>query len=237
MIEYRQRASSKTQLPFQQLLNHNNLRVVENPLRRVAEEHVVEYVRAFHEDNDLGSVIDVDTCIRGGRLARQEEIFLTREDDDGSITEVERTALDKEKRTTIWTDTRELKIILLICSLGSVLQGWVSGSPTSNKPRIHTQGAIVAANQVWPGALGLESLKQNGPTQTGGLPHEVWAFSATNAIVYFAAASVGAFMCDPLTEVLMGRRAAIFVAALFTFISSIGEASAQTWQTLFAWRL
>ncbi|KAL9626965.1 MAG: hypothetical protein Q9204_006906, partial [Flavoplaca sp. TL-2023a] len=157
------------------------------------------------------------------RLARQEEIFLAREDDDGSITEVERTALDKEKRTTIWTDTRELKIILLICSLGSVLQGW-------------TQGAIVAANQVWPGALGLESLKQNGPTQTGGLPHEVWAFSATNANVYFAAASVGAFMCDPLTEILMGRRAAIFVAALFTFISSIGEASAQTWQSLFAWR-
>ena len=90
---------------------------------------------------------------------------------------------------------------------------------------------------MWPGALGLESLKQSAPTQTGGLPHEVWAFSATNAIVYFSAATVGAFLCDPLTELLTGRRAAIFVAALFTFISSIGEASAQTWQSLLAWRL
>ena len=126
-MEHRQRASPETQLPFQQLLNHNNLRVIENPLRRVAEEDVIEYVRAFHKDNDLDSVVDVATCIRGGRLARQEEIFITREEDDGSITEVERAALDKEKRTSIWTDTRELKIILLICSLGSVLQGWVSG--------------------------------------------------------------------------------------------------------------
>ncbi|KAL8855921.1 MAG: hypothetical protein Q9178_007435 [Gyalolechia marmorata] len=222
-MEHRQRESPNTQLPFQQLLNHNDLGVIENPLRRVAEEHVIKSVREFHQENHLDSVVDVATCIRGARLARQEEIFTTREGDEGPITEVERAALDKEKRTSIWTDTRELKIILLTCSLGSVLQGWV-------------QGAIVAANQVWPGALGLESLKQNGPTQTGGLPHEVWAFSATNAIVYFAAATVGAFLCDPLTEVLTGRRAAIFVAAFFTFISSIGEASAQTWQSLLAWR-
>ena len=124
-MEHRQRASSETRLPFQQLLNHNDLRVIENPLRRVAEEHVVEYVRGFHEDNDLGSVIDDATCIRGGCLARQEEIFSTTAGEDGFITQVERTALEKEKRTTIWTDTRELKIILLICSLGSVLQGWV----------------------------------------------------------------------------------------------------------------
>ena len=125
-MEPQQQESSKPQLPFQQLLNHNNLRVVENPLRRVAEEHVIKYIRDFHNDNDLGSVVDVGTCIRGGLLARQEEIFLTREEDEHSITEVEKTALDKEKHTSIWTDTRELKIILLICSLGSVLQGWVS---------------------------------------------------------------------------------------------------------------
>ncbi|KAL8914324.1 MAG: hypothetical protein Q9171_001044 [Xanthocarpia ochracea] len=126
-MEHRQRVSPNTPLPFQQLLNHNNLRVIENPLRRVAEEHVINYVRDFHEDNHLDSVVDVATCIRGALLARQEEIFTTREGDDGPITEVERAALEKEKRTSIWTDTRELKIILLSCSLGSVLQGWVSG--------------------------------------------------------------------------------------------------------------
>ncbi|KAL8847002.1 MAG: hypothetical protein Q9221_007943 [Calogaya cf. arnoldii] len=200
----RERASSATKLPFQQLLNNNSLRVVENPLRRIAEEHVIKFFEDFHRDHSLGSV----------------EIFLTQEIADGTLTEVEEAAIDKEKHTTIWTETRELKIILLICSLGSTLQGW-------------TPGAIVAANQTWPGALGLTSLEQDGPTQTGG---HVWAFGATNAIVYFAASTVGAFLCDPLTEILTGRRGAIFVAALFTFVASIGQAFAHDWKALLAWR-
>lgn len=78
-------------------------------------------------------------------------------------------------------------------------------------------------------------LEQHGPTHTGG--KDIWKFSATNAIVYFAASTVGAFLCDPLTEILTGRRAAIFVAALFTFVASIGEAFADDWRALLAWRL
>ncbi len=125
----RQDRSSTTQLPFQQLLNHNDTRVIGNPLRRVAEEHVVEWIKAFHKENNLDSVVDVATLIRGALLARQEEIFRTHETADGTLTEVEKAALNKEKATTIWTETRELKIILLNCSLGSVLQGMVSEIP------------------------------------------------------------------------------------------------------------
>ena len=89
------------------------------------------------------------------------------------------------------------------------------------------QGAIVGANQTWATALGLD-LSRNG---------DLWIFSATNAIVYFAASSVGALLCDPLTEIFVGRRGAIFVAALFTFTASIGEAFTHSWQALFACRL
>ncbi|KAI4099508.1 MAG: hypothetical protein LQ339_005935 [Xanthoria mediterranea] len=215
-MEPRQDKSSKTELPFQQLLNHNDTRVIENPLRRVAEEHVVEWIKNFHGDNGLHCGIDVATLIRGARLARQEEIFRTKEIAEGTLTEVEKRALAKEKVTTIWNETRELKIILLICCLGSVLQG-----------------AIVGANTTWPRALGLD-LEQHGPRQTNG--KDIWKFSATNAIVYFAASTVGAFLCDPLTEIVTGRRAAIFVAALFTFVASIGEAFAHDWRALLAWR-
>lgn len=66
---------------------------------------------------------------------------------------------------------------------------------------------------------------------------DIWIFSGTNAIVYFAASSVGALLCDPLTELFVGRRGAIFVAALFTFTASIGEAFAPSWQALFGCRL
>lgn len=70
----------------------------------------------------------------------------------------------------------------------------------------------------------------------GALNRDIWIFSATNAIVYFAACTVGAFLCDPLTEIFVGRRGAIFVAALFTFTASIGEAFTHSWQALFACR-
>ncbi|KAL8651948.1 MAG: hypothetical protein Q9226_004475 [Calogaya cf. arnoldii] len=217
-------ASSATELPFQQLLNNKELGLIENPLRRIAEEHVIKFFKDFHQDNNLGRVVNITTLVRGARLARQEEIFLAQEIADRTLTEVEKTAIDKEKKTNIWTETRELKIILLICSLGSTLQGW-------------TQGAIVAANQIWPWDLHLKSLSQGGSTQLTGPWQEIWAFSGTNAIVYFAASTVGAFLCDPLTEILTGRRGAIFVAALFTFVASIGEAFVHDWKALLAWRL
>ena len=77
----------------------------------------------------------------------------------------------------------------------------------------------------------------NGANEPSGRIRDIWRFSATNAIVYFAASSVGALLCDPLTEIFVGRRGAIFVAAITTFAASIGEAFCHRWETLFACRL
>jgi hypothetical protein len=38
---------------------------------------------------------------------------------------------------------------------------------------------------------------------------DVWRFAATNAILYFSASTLGAFLCDPLTELVTGRRGAL----------------------------
>lgn len=77
----------------------------------------------------------------------------------------------------------------------------------------------------------------NGPDQPRGNIGDIWRFSATNAIVYFAASSVGALLCDPLTEIFVGRRGALFAAAVCTFAASIGEAFTHSWQALFACRV
>ena len=61
--------------------------------------------------------------------------------------------------------------------------------------------------------------------------------TATNAVVYFAASTVGAFLCDPLTEIFVGRRGALFAAAAMTFASSIGAAFTHSWQALLATRV
>lgn len=109
-------------LPFQQLLEHNDTAKIENPLRRIPEDQLAAYIKTFWEENDLEKVVDLTTLPRGARLARDEEAFKA----EGSLTPVEKAALQKEKHATIWTETREIKIILLTCCVGSVLHGWVS---------------------------------------------------------------------------------------------------------------
>ncbi|KAL8915015.1 MAG: hypothetical protein Q9171_000455 [Xanthocarpia ochracea] len=215
------RPSSTTQFPFTRMLENGRLAIIENPLRRIPEEELNGYIKSFHKEKGLGIGIDFNTLVRGARLARDEEAFV--QEEAGNLTEVESAALEKEKRTTIWSESREIKIILLICCVGSIVQGW-------------SQGAIVAANQTWPKALLKTLTPTSGPTQPGGSSRDMWLFSATNAIAYFAASSVGAFLCDPLTEIFVGRRGAIFVAGLFTFTASIGEAFTHSWQALFACR-
>ena len=113
-------------LPFQQLLEHNNTAFIENPWRRIPEDQLPTYIKSFFEENGLEHVIDYTTIKRGTDLARDEDAFTAAGDADGSLTSVEKAALKKEKHATIWTETRELKIILLTCCVGSILQGWVS---------------------------------------------------------------------------------------------------------------
>lgn len=125
-MEHQRRRSSTAQLPFQQLLKHNHLAIIENPLRRIPEDHLNVCIKSFHEEYNLASVVDVTTLVRGARLARDEEAFIAEETAEGSLTLFERAALGREKGTSIWTESREIKIILLTCCVGSVLQGWVS---------------------------------------------------------------------------------------------------------------
>lgn len=100
------------QLPFQQLLKNNNLGIIENPLRRIDEEDLDRYIKDFHRECHLGRVIDVKTLLCGAHLARDEEATLAR----GSICgNADQAALAKENFTTIWTESREIKIVLLTC--------------------------------------------------------------------------------------------------------------------------
>lgn len=133
-MERQPQRSTTDRLPFQQLLEHNDLAIIENPLRRIPEGHLNDYIKSFYDEADLANVIDFDTVIRAARLARDEEAFVAEEEAEQTLTQVERTALKTEKTTTIWTESREIKIILLTCFVGSVLQGWVSKFLSSSSP-------------------------------------------------------------------------------------------------------
>ena len=121
-------------VPFDLLLRDNRTGIIEDPLRRIPEDHLNACIRTFYDKAELGSVIDFDTVIRAARLARDEEAFSVEEEADRTLTEVEKKALKREKHTTFWTESREIKVILLTCFVGSVLQGWVSECQPTSSP-------------------------------------------------------------------------------------------------------
>ncbi|KAL8783576.1 MAG: hypothetical protein Q9195_009348 [Heterodermia aff. obscurata] len=168
-------SASMAPVPFQTLLENNDAGRIENPLARLDEDDLIADIQDFHADplNNLGDVVDVEVLIRGGLLAKDEEVAIA----EKHINEREKAALEKEKYTTIWRESKELRVNLLTCCVASVLQGWA-------------QGAIVGANQGWADEFGLIT-GFDGPNNVQGQLSDIWRFSATNAIVYFAASSVG----------------------------------------------
>lgn len=89
------------------------------------------------------------------------------------------------------------------------------------------------ANVKWPKAL----TPQLSVTPDNHNDHDVWVFSAVNAVTYFTAAFVGTWISDPLQELLFGRRAALFIAALAILSSTIGSGFVTTVAQLIGARL
>lgn len=91
----------------------------------------------------------------------------------------------------------------------------------------------------------MEALKKPG-TSTGALnitspEHDhknTWLLGILVGAPFLAGAPIGLLITDPLTELgIFGRRGAICVAGLFSFISVIGSASVHRWEQLLGFRI
>jgi MFS family permease len=67
--------------------------------------------------------------------------------------------------------------------------------------------------------------------------HDTWIFAAVGAVTYLSAAFVGCWLSDPLNEKFKGRRSALLVSALVTFMSAIGSAGVRNWRELLICRI
>lgn len=199
---------------FRALLRNNELGIVDNPLLHRDPSDQDNDVRATYSRHpDLKDALDVELLIRGARLARDQELFEATEHLSG----IESAALQRERTSGFWKQPKSLRVIILTCCVGAIVQGWV-------------QSSIAGANLQWPAEFGLNVNIKNPYT------HDVWLFGAVNAITYFSASAVGAWLSDPLNEYVYGRRGALFVAALFTFGFTIGSAYTESWRSLFVCR-
>lgn len=113
-------------LPFQSLLKDNDLAIIENPLRRIPEDHLKGHIDSFHTEAGLVDVVDKETLFRGARVGRDPEAFIAGEIGTATLSNIDKAAFENEKSSSLWTESREIKIIHLICFVGSIVQGMVS---------------------------------------------------------------------------------------------------------------
>jgi len=70
------------------------------------------------------------------------------------------------------------------------------------------------------------------------LNHNTWLLGVTVGVPFFAGAVLGLIITDPIARILrFGRRGAICVAGIFSFISVVGSASVQKWEHLLGFRI
>ena len=74
----------------------------------------------FYEDHRLADVVDVELLKRGALLARDQDGFMQEHQDDLSL--IEKKALLKEENPKLSEQTRELKVVLLTCCIGAIVQ-------------------------------------------------------------------------------------------------------------------
>jgi MFS family permease len=65
-----------------------------------------------------------------------------------------------------------------------------------------------------------------------------WLLGVTIGVPFFAGAILGLIITDPITRILrFGRRGAICVAGIFSFVSVVGSASVHKWEHLLGFRI
>ncbi|KAJ9665056.1 hypothetical protein H2201_004922 [Coniosporium apollinis] len=189
---------------------------IDNPLVRLSPAELVADVESFATVNNLTNILDL--LIRGAKVARDPEAY----ESVLGLTAEEKAALKREKQLGFWRQTKELRTTILTCAIAAILQGW-------------DQSSMNGANLHWPRDLGLHVGASTGDSLS--IKKDIWVFAFINAAPFLFAALIGAWLSDPLNEYVYGRRAAIFISALFCFFSVIGSACTHTWQQLLACRV
>jgi MFS family permease len=70
------------------------------------------------------------------------------------------------------------------------------------------------------------------------ITYNTWLLGITVGVPFFAGAVLGLIITDPITRILrFGRRGAICVAGIFSFISVVGSASVHKWEHLLGFRI
>ncbi|KAL8772478.1 MAG: hypothetical protein Q9209_002430 [Squamulea sp. 1 TL-2023] len=194
----RQRRPSQHQLilNFDRLLRDNKGGTIDNPIRYIPDDQLREYLEPLRINCE--DAVSMDDLERGAKLAKMEHA-LDLGVETRLLTTSERKSLDIQRSAAFWREPKDLQMTLAVCCIAAAVQGW---------------GQVANGNPQWPKDLHkvLHPYERN--------TENTMIFAAVQAIPWFSAAILGSYLSDPLSEYL-GRRKALFVSGLCSFIASV----------------
>ncbi|KAJ5735526.1 uncharacterized protein N7483_000651 [Penicillium malachiteum] len=206
--QYVAEKSDSEQEQLEQVDLENNISVrIKNPLTGLSQEEVIRDVEAFAQEYQVTDILP--ELKKGALVARDPTSF----ESVPGITEDECLTL-KNEALFKWRQPKALYFTIILCSIGAAVQGW-------------DQTGSNGANLSFPEAFGIPESKSQ---------KNQWLVGLINAAPYIASALFGCWMSDPCNR-LLGRRATIFISAIFCVLSPIGSGFTQNWRQLFVTRL
>ncbi|RMZ89546.1 hypothetical protein DV736_g3228, partial [Chaetothyriales sp. CBS 134916] len=174
-------------------------------------------LRAWSRDDTVDNVTDfltLNNLTHQAQLFEKASILLGNEapvHETPSITEEEINALRNEAASR-WSQPRLLYFAVMVCSLGSIEQGWA-------------QTCMNGANLYFPKAFGIDSRSAR----------DVFIVGLINSGIYLSIGVLGCWLAEPVNS-LLGRRGTIFLGSTTCLIASTASALSQSWPVLLAFR-
>ncbi|TEB24574.1 hypothetical protein FA13DRAFT_1305986 [Coprinellus micaceus] len=190
-------------------LAHNVQAKIQNPLHGITQDELVKQVQSFA--NEKGFEDKVDLFTKGALLAQHPGAF----ESVPGMTEEDKNHIRRET-THKWSQSKDLYLTVIICSLAAAVQGW-------------DQTGSNGANLSFPQVFGIDS---SGPNKN----RNDWIVGVINAGPYIGTCLIGSWLTDPLNY-YFGRRGTLFWCGIFCTFTVIGQALAQTWPQLLVCRL
>ncbi|KAJ5605578.1 hypothetical protein N7510_008359 [Penicillium lagena] len=191
-------------------LNHNVSAKIRNPLAHLSKVQLLEEVELFSRENDLEDALSL---LKKGALIAQSDDFETLND----LVEEDRQTLRREK-THKWSQTKQLYLTIVLCSIGAAVQGW-------------DQTGANGANLSFPQEFGIDPT-----TGTPNYQRNEWLLGLVNGAPHIGASFCGCWLSDPINH-YVGRRGTILFSAIFCMVPVLCQAFTQSWPELFLCRL
>ncbi|KAK8869561.1 hypothetical protein IAR55_000128 [Kwoniella newhampshirensis] len=182
--------------------NRNVSAKIQNPLYGLSKDTIIHMADRFCSEQGFDDRRDLFK--RAALVSQKPNEFET----IAELTEEDRHWLRREK-THKWDQTTALYFLVIVCSIGSAIQGWDNTGANG-------------ANLSFP--------------EEFGIVNNTWLVGMVNSAPSITVGAVSAMLTDPINYYI-GRRGTIFVTGLFCVFPVLGQAFTRNWWELFICRV